>query len=215
MGLLYFWVRTFIFRLEVEYVGAFLIIGLVTWKWITSVLTQSARSISSKAGVITQVYLPKAIFPISTVFSQLANYVFSIPIIILFLAIYQLVPTVNILWFPLIVAVQIMFLTAIALILAYLCMFIRDVENLITYVTRFWFWMSPVIWEIDRIPAEYRYLIKYNPAATFINSYRDILMYKTSPDWQNLFIIGLISLAVSFYMVYFYSRHEQKLIRAL
>jgi len=215
MGFLYYWVRTFLFRLHVDYVGAFLIIGLVSWKWITSVLNKSARSISGKSGVITQVYLPKAIFPISSVLSQMANFLFSIPVIIIFLLVYRLVPDINIIWFPVIVAVQIIFLTAVALIMAYICMFIRDIENLIIYVTRIGFWFSPVIWETDRIPERYQYLIKYNPAATLINSYRDVLMYNTPPDWQNLFVIGLLSLAVCLYMLYFYSRNEQKLIRAI
>ncbi len=215
MGLVYYFLRVVILGMEGEYIGAFLIIGLVAFKWFTSVFSGGAKSISSKAGIITQVYMPKAIFPISTVLSQLANFTFSLVVIAGFLAFYRLVPTAYIFWLPVIMAVNVIFLTALGLIMAYYAMLVRDIENVTSHISRFLRYASPVIWEAGRLPEEYSYVMDYNPLAFLINSYRNVLMYGTAPEYQNLFITGVISMAVIMYMFYFYDRNEHKLIRAL
>ncbi len=215
MGMVYYFLRVVILGMEGENVGAFLIIGLVAWKWTASVVTASARSISSREGIITQVYLPKAIFPLGAVLTQLANFVFSLVVIAFFLAFYRVVPGFNLLWLPLIMAVQFIFLTAAAMVLAYICMFIRDIENVITHLMRFWFYASPVIWETGRLPERFNFLLNYNPAAAFIVSYRNIFMYHTEPQWWNLIIITLISLLVILYMIAYYDRNEHKIIRSI
>lgn len=215
LGLIYYFLRVVIFGREGEAIGAFLIIGLVAFKWFSSVLSGSSKSISGKSGIITQVYMPKAIFPISTVFTQMANFIFSFVVIAGFLAFYRIVPTANILWLPVIMFVNVLFLTAAGLILAYYAMLVRDIENVITYVNRAMRYLSPIIWEADRLPEQYSFIMDYNPLAFLVISYRNILMYGASPLFQDLFITGVISMAVIIYMFYFYSNNEHKLIRAL
>ncbi len=215
MGLVYYFLRVVILGMEGENIGAFLIIGLVAWKWLTAVLSGSAKSISGKAGIITQVYMPKAIFPLSTVFTQLANFCFSLIVIAVFLAFYRIVPTAYIFWLPVIMAIQVMFLTALGLIMAYYTMLVRDIDNVISHVTRFWFYSSPIIWETGRLQERYQFLLNYNPAAFIITSYRNVLMYGTAPLYTNLFITGVISLAIIIYMLNFYNFNEHKLIRAI
>ena len=215
MALVFYFARVLIFGMRGEYIGAYLVVGLVAWKWITSVLIGSAKSISVKSGIITQVYLPKAIFPLGSVFTQMMNFTFSLAVIAIFLAAYRLVPTVYILWFPIVMFTQVIFLTAIALVLAYSCMLIRDFENVLTHITSFWFWTTPVIWETWRLPEQYQQLLRYNPAATLLISYRNILMYQTGPLVQDLLFISMISFAVIIYMLYFYNLNEHKIIRAI
>ncbi len=215
MGAVYYFLRVVILNMQGENIGAFLIIGLLAWKWIASVVNTSAKSISSKSGIITQVYLPKAIFPIGTTLTQFINFCFGLVVIAAFLAFYRLVPGLEVLWLPLIMLVQFMFLSAISLVLGYYCLFVRDIDNMITHLLRFWFYASPVIWETGRMPPEYSYIVDANPASAFLVSYRNVLMYQTDPELGKLFIIAVVSLALMIYMVYFYSRNEHKMIKAL
>ena len=215
MGIVYYFLRVIIFGMKGDNIGAFLIIGLVAFKWFASVLSGSSRSISAKSGIITQVYMPKAIFPISTVFTQMANFIFSFVVIAGFLVFHRIVPTAYILWLPVIMVVNVLFLTAIGLILAYCAMMIRDIENVITHVNRIMRYGSPIIWEADRLPERYSFIMEYNPLAFLVISYRNILMYGEPPLLQALFITGVVSMAVIMYMFYFYDRNEHKLIRAI
>lgn len=215
MGVVYYFLRVIILGMEGDNIGAFLIIGLVAWQWVKSTLNSSTKSISGKARIITQVYLPKAIFPLGASLTQLINFSFGLVIIVLFLALYQIVPNFEVLWLPFIMIVQLIFLTALALIAAYLCMFIRDIDNVLNHITRLWFWSSPVIWEEGRLPPQYRFILDINPASIFIISYRNIFMYGESPLFGKLLIIGFISLLVVFYMIRYYQLNEHKIIKAL
>ncbi len=215
MGLVYYFLRVVVLDMEGENIGAFLIIGLVAWKWIRATVLNSATSITSRAGIITQVYLPKALFPFGTTMTQLVNFCFGLIVVAFFLAFYRLVPGIEILWLPVIVAVQFMFLSAISLILAYYSTFVRDIDNVLNHVLRAWFYASPVIWETTRVPEEYSFIVDINPASPFLISYRNILMEQSGPELEKLFIIGLFSFALVAYMIYFYNLNEHKLIKAL
>jgi ABC-type polysaccharide/polyol phosphate export permease len=215
MGAVYYFLRVVVLGMKGDNIGAFLIIGLVAWKWIASSISKSAKSISGKSGIITQVYLPKALFPFGVTLSQGINFSFGLVVIGLFMVCYRLAPGIEILWLPVIMIVQFMFLSAISLFLAYYATFIRDIENVLNHIMRFWFYGSPVIWETGRIPSKYSYIVDANPASTFLTGYRNILMYNLPPDWQKLFLIGLVSLILIVYMIYFYHLNEHKLIKAL
>lgn len=215
MGLVYYFLRVVVLRMEGDYIGAFLIIGLVAWKWISSSINSCAKSISGKSSIITQVYLPKVLFPFGTTITQSINFTFGLIVIVFFLVFYRLSPGIEVLWLPVIMAVQFMFLSALALILGYYATFVRDIENVLSHIMRFWFYSSPVIWETGRLPEEYSYIIDINPASIFLMGYRNIFMYGQLPDLNRLLIIGVISLAIILYMVYFYSINEHKLIKAL
>ena len=215
MAGVYYFLRVVVLGMKGDNIGAFLIIGLIAWHWIRSTLTGSARSISGKARIITQVYLPKAIFPIGVTLTQLINFSFGLIVVAIALALYRIVPNSEVLWLPFIMAVQFLFLIAIALVVAFLCMFVRDIDNVIGHFAKIWFWTSPVIYEHGRIPERYSYIMDYNPAATFLISYRNVLMYGISPQIEKLLIIGAVSFVVTMYMIYYYHVNEHKIIRAL
>lgn len=215
MGVVYYLLRVVILNMQGENIGAFLIIGLVTWKWISASLINSAKSITSKAGIITQVYLPKALFPFGSTLTQAINFTFGLVVIALFLLIYKIVPGINLLWLPLLMLVQFLFLSAVSLVVAYSATFIRDIENTLAHVIRFWFYASPVIWEASRVPDNYAFIVQMNPASAFIIGYRNIFMYSSPPDLQKLFYIGLVSLLIIGLTLHYYNQNEHKIIKAL
>lgn len=214
-GVVYYFLRVIVLGMEGESIGAFLIIGLVAWKWISSVVNTSAKSISSKAGIITQVYLPKALFPLSKTLTQLFNFIFGLSVVLLSLIFYRIVPGVVLLWLPFIMLVQFLFLSAIALFLGYVCTFVKDIDNVLSHLLRIWFYSSPVIWEAGRLPERYHYIVEFNPASAFLMGYRNIFMYQVGPPLEKLILIGLLSVLGIMYMLYFYQGNEHKMVKAL
>jgi len=215
MGAVYYFLRVVVLGMEGEYVGAFLITGLVAWHWINSSLKGAASSITGRSRIITQVYLPKAIFPFGVNLTQMINFTFGLVVVAVFLAAYQIVPGTQLLWLPLIMIVQFIFLAGLSLLVAYLCMFIRDIDNVLTHLMRIWFWGTPVIWEADRLDEQYHFIFDINPAAILLISYRNVLMHNTAPEAGKLALIGLLSLALTMYMIYYYQQNEHKIIKAL
>lgn len=212
---IYYFLVVVLFHRGGEDYGIYLAIGLVVWRWLGSSVGTASRSIIAQAGIITQVYLPKAIFPIGATFSQLINFIFGLVVIAIFLVCFKIIPGIELLWLPFIIVIQLIFLNAISLLLAYVCVFIRDIDTLVNHLMRVWFFGSPVIWQDDMIPEKLRWLLDMNPMTHFLASYRDVLMYHSSPDFIILLLIGLLSILGIVFMIYVYSRHEHKIIKAL
>jgi len=211
----YYFLRVVILGAQGEHIVAFLAIGLIVFRNFGATLRTSAKSISGKSGVITQVYLPKALFPFGTVLTQLINFSFALIVIAAVLAVSGIVPGPEVLWLPVVMLVQIVFHSAVALLMAYICVFIRDLENILTHVMRLLRYGSPVIWEIERLPEAYHWVVDINPFAWVLNAYRDILMYGSLPDFQRLTWLVVGCGAITIGLVYFYSKNEHRLIKAL
>lgn len=195
--------------------AVFLVIGLVAWRWVSTTVNTSARAIVKYTSIINQVYLPKIIFPMTISFTQLINFAFGLVVIALFLIVYGVVPGWQIVYLPLIILVQLLFLLAISLFVAYICVFIRDIDNILSHIVRVFFYSSPIIWEGGRLPPEYSWVVDINPIATIVNAYRDILMYHTDPPFMGLLAIAISSCIVIVALVFYYSKNEHKIIKAL
>lgn len=201
-----------------ENYALFLVIGMVSWRWISSTVGSSSKSILRYSSIINQVYLPKSLFPLSFTMSQLFNFAFGLIVIAIFLAVFGVMPGWQIIYMPLIILVQLVFLLTVGLVLAYITVFIRDIDNVLTYVTRIFFYASPIIWPGGRL-AElgegYSWIVDYNPIAIIVESYRDVLMRGQNPDFIGLLAIFVISVIGGGFMLYYYSRNEHKIIKSL
>lgn len=213
--LIYYLVVAVIFKRGGEGYGFYLVIGMVVWRWLNSSIATASKSIVSQAGIITQTYLPKAIFPVCTTITQLINFGFGLVVIIMFSLLFRITPGIELLWLPYTVAVQLLFTTAIALFIGYVCVFIRDIETLVGHLLRIWFFASPVIWQEDMFPGRWQWIIQINPMTHLLSSYRDIFMYHSTPDYQALLYIGVLSGAAIVAIINFYSVHEHRIIKAL
>ncbi len=213
--LMYYFLRIVLMGRAGENIVPFLAIGLIVFRNFSSSLTGSAGSITGQAGLITQVYLPKAMFPLSVVLTQLVNFGFGLVIIAAVLVATGLIPGPELVWLPLVILTQTLFHLAIGLFMAYACAFVRDLENLLRYVTRVMRYTSPVIWEVDRLPDSFQWVVAINPFAWLLNAYRDVLMYGSLPSFPHLFALLGGSAVVSTALVVFYSYNEHRIIKAL
>lgn len=211
----YYFLVVVILQRGSENYPVFLVIGLVVWRWISSSINTSAKSVLRYSSIINQVYLPKFIFPLSFTITQLVNFLFGTVVIGLFLAIFRVVPSWHIVYLPLIIFITFVFLLAIGSILGYFTVFIRDIDNLLSHIIRIFFYASPIIWEGGRLPPEYSIVVMLNPIAIIVNSFRDVLMEHQNPNFIGLGIIFVLSSIAIIFMLNHYSKKEHKIIKAL
>lgn len=210
----YFLVVVILQRGEENY-ALFLVVGLVVWRWVSTSMNSASKSILRYSSIINQVYLPKSLFPISFTMTQLFNFGFGLIVIAGFLLFYGVFPDWHVIYLPLLILIQLTFQLMLGLVLGYVTVFVRDIDNLLGYVTRLFFYASPIIWPGGRLPPEYSFFVDYNPIAILVTSYRDILIDHKTPDLLGLVIIFIASIAISVYMIYYYSKNEHKIIKAL
>src|SRR5690625_4696039 len=182
--------------------AVFLVIGLVVWRWISSSINASAKSILRYSSIINQVYLPKSIFPLSFSITQFINFLFGLIVIAIFLIANGVAPGIELVYLPVLLVLTFVFLLAIGLVLGYFTVFIRDIDNLLTHVIRLFFYASPIIWEGGRLPPEYGWIVAINPIAIHVVLYRDILLFFELPNFMIFILIFVHSVAVIIYMMW-------------
>ena len=212
---IYYFVVVYVFRRQDEHYGMFLVIGMMVWRWLSATITMASRSIVSQARIITQVYLPKIIFPLSAVCTQLINFGFGLLIIAFFALFFHVRLGLTIFWLPYITLMQLCFCAAIAVLVSYVSVFVRDMEDVLGHVLRVWFFGSPVIWSEELVTERNQWLVTYNPMAHFLSAYREVIVQQTNPDVWTLLLIGAASALAMTYLVYYFSQHEHKIIKAL
>ncbi len=193
----------------------FLVIGMVVFRYFSTSVLLSTNAIVTKAGIITQIYLPKAIFSFGTTISQTINFLFGLVIVEIFLLCNHVFPTIHIFYLPIVLIVQLLFQLAIALFLSYICVFIRDFKNVVGHLVTIMHFVAPVIWDVSFLPEKYHWVLKFNPLAWILQAYRDILMYHQLPDFKLLLLLAAISVTAILGLFKFYSDNEHRIIKAL
>lgn len=164
----------------------FLLCGLVAWRWFDASLRTGSTSILLNGSLMNQVYLPKLIFPMVTVFANTLKFFVILALLLVFLLFYGMEPTISWLALPVLVAVQFLVVTAGATLLALLVPFFPDLNILISNALTLLLFLSGVFFSIKDMPQKAQDLFYLNPMAVIIEAYRDILIHGKWPNWMHL-----------------------------
>ncbi len=205
-ALIYAIVFPFILKNTEPHYVTFIIIGLLPWTYFTNTMMMGTTSILNNAGIIKKVYFPREILPIAINTSGLINFLISCLIIFIFLICSGIGFSWYILYLPFIILVQYILQLGIILITSAIEIYIRDAEYIINFFVTMLFYATPIIYSAstfaDSVVGK---LIKLNPMATIINSYRNVLFYQTTPEVKSLLIVlgaSIILLWVGFKIFY-------------
>lgn len=202
--LVYMFVVGVVFRAKEPNFPVFLYTGIVAWYFFNGSVRGAANLLSSNASLIRLSYFPKALIPLAHVISKLFDFAFGWIALSLLYIFFHIQPTSKLLWFPLLVTVQFMFNLGCAYYIAYLGVYFKDVANILRFTIRFLWFFSPVLYSLKRVPSKYLDLYMLNPMATFIVSYRNVMLYGQNPPLNFFLITAILSvvLLVSGYFVF-------------
>lgn len=127
----------------------FVFIGLTTWGLFAEIISGSTTAILANAGLVKKVYLPREIFPFSSVGSALFNFLVQLVVLILAICFLASVPfhfSLSLLLAPLAIVTLVVFATAIGLLLSALNVYLRDVQHLVEIAILILFWASPIVY---------------------------------------------------------------------
>ena len=213
--LIYSIVFSFIMKSGIEHYTSFLVVALIPWGFFSTTIIQSTTAIVCNAGIVNKVYFPREILPISIVTSNLLNFLISCIIIVAALIISGVGLSWYILLLPLVLIVQYVLLIGLSFILSSVTVYIRDLEYFINVLMMLWFYLNPIVYSIDFIPAKWLPIFKLNPMLHIINAYRDILFYQKLPDLANLGLWFIISVLIAFFGYKTFKKLEKRFAEEL
>jgi ABC-2 type transport system permease protein len=128
----------------------FVFVGLTAWGLFTEVVGNGTSSIVGNGGLVKKVYLPREIFPLSTVGGALFNFVVQFIILVAAMVVLNEVPlSWTVLYALLGMVVLIVFSTALALLLSAINVYLRDIQHLVDVVMLVLFWASPIVYSFS------------------------------------------------------------------
>ncbi|MGH7424980.1 MAG: ABC transporter permease [Candidatus Methylomirabilales bacterium] len=186
----------------------YLLSGLLAWNLLAASLTASAGSIVGNASLVTKVYFPREILPLSAIGAAFYNFLLQLVVLVSAMALfgYQRFWDAGILILPLALLVQILFIIGLAFLVASLNVYFRDVQYLLELVLLAWFWMTPIVyasaWVADRLQ---RFDLLYsayfaNPMNIIVIGYQRALYSQVSPPTREGAVSVLIDQPLSWYV---------------
>ncbi|MGO1372193.1 MAG: ABC transporter permease [Senegalia sp. (in: firmicutes)] len=213
--LVYMLVVMIIFQRGGENYPIFVFAGLVPWKWTVSSIKDSTKSIKGKSSILQQVYLPKFILPLIKTLINTTKYLFGIMVLLVLMLFFKVPYTVHLIEFFTVFFVHFLLILGLGFILSHLGVFFKDIDNILDFTLRFWFYVSPTLYGLERVPEKVRFIWWLNPLTTIYTSYRNIFLEGISPlylpllGWM-LFSVGLIVIGLKF--LYKFDKNYTKVI---
>ena len=182
------------FRQASEMYVPFLLCGLIVWKWFDSTVRTASGTIAQSVGIMSQVYLPKVVFPMITVLTNGLKFLIILAIFLVFLHLYGLPARVTWLWLLAVVPLQLLFVASLAALCAGLVPVLPDFGHAINYGMTFLFFASGIFFDVATIGPAAHHILTFNPALQMIELYRGVLLRGEAPAvGPVLYLLGWIA----------------------
>jgi lipopolysaccharide transport system permease protein len=182
--------------------------ALLPWTLFAEGLSRSTSSMVSNASIMTKVYFPRLILPISSVISPLVDFAIAFVILLGMMFYFGFLPTTNIIWLPAFLILDLATSLGVGLWLSALNVQYRDFQYTVPFLIQLWLFASPVVYPSSLLPEPYSTIYGLNPMAGVIEGFRWALLGTTPPN-------SLIAVSVVVVMVilisgaYYFKRMEK------
>ncbi len=150
----------------------FVLAGVLIWNFTSGALAQAGNSLIGSAFLISKVYFPRLIVPLSNIFVFLVDFFVAALLLIPMMLWYHVTPPLSILLAPLVVLIAAVFALGVGLWIAALNVEYRDVRVVVPFILQLAMYATPVVYPLSRVPARYRPVILANPMTGIIESFR-------------------------------------------
>ena len=187
--------------------------GVLPWGLFSTALGSAGRSMLSNRSILTKVYFPRLIIPLSSVLGGLVDFAISFFVLIGMMLFWGLIPSINLFWLPLIVLLALVAALGIGLWLSALNVLYRDVGYVLPVLTQLLLFISPVGYSTSTVPIALQPIYALNPVVGVVESFRWAVLGTVPSDSLQLGVIVAISSTVSFILLIsglFYFRRMER-----
>lgn len=182
--------------------------GLLPWQLFSGSLQRAGTSLVSNAALLTKVYFPRLVIPVSGVLAGVIDFAISLIVFLIMMAIYGIVPPWQIVFLPFLVVMAMLTALAFGLWLSALNVLYRDVQYVIPYVIQMWLFITPVAYPATAVKGFWRYLYGLNPMAGVVQGFRWCLYGDAAPDIL-LSVAGAVVLLLLVTGLFYFRRMER------
>jgi len=180
--------------------GAFIYSGLLPWVWFSVAVQTGAATLMENRDLVRTPFFTKSLLPAVVTCTHFLLYLAALPVLLLLVAMTDQSLTTTLLVLPVIWAIQALLTLGFTLLVAAIGVLVRDVQHLIGVVLAFWFYLTPIFYDLGSMPDDVRQWLELNPMTAIVSAHRAVTLYGDYPDWSALAgcaAIGGVLLAAS------------------
>lgn len=192
----------------------FYLAGLTVWFYFSNSLNVTANTFNANTGVFAKVYFPRLIVPIAGLITNLLKLGLQIGFFLVIYAIYYFLGyRISFHWSIVFLPLVILYLAAlsmgIGLIFASFACKYRDLMVVLPFIIQIWMFISAIIIPMSAVPAQYVFLLQWNPVIPAVELFRLMTMGTGAVDFYQLLVAVLLTTIVLFWGIVSFSRAEK------
>lgn len=184
--------------------------ALLPWQFFSNALQESSNSLISNANMISKIYFPRIIMPVSSMIVALVDFAISFILLAIIMVFYRFVPSWKIVFMPLFLLLAIIVSTGAGLLISALNVKYRDFRYIVPFIIQFGLYISPVGFSSDTIPGKWRIIYSLNPMVGVIDGFRWSIIGKGVQFYILGFVISIILTLILFIVAIIYFRKTEK-----
>jgi lipopolysaccharide transport system permease protein len=183
--------------------------ALVPWSFFANGLSQSSNSLVGSAHLITKVYFPRLVVPISSVISGIVDFVLAFFVLLGMMLYFGVLPTFNVIWLPCLLALAFVTALGVGMWFSALNVEFRDVRYVVPFLTQFWMFATPIVYPSSLLSEPWRTLYGINPMVGVVEGFRWALLDVQTAPGPIVIVSSLMSLLILMGGAFYFRRMEK------
>jgi lipopolysaccharide transport system permease protein len=189
----------------------FTYVALLPWQLFSKAMNDAGRSMVSNRNMVTKIYFPRLVIPVSTILSGLADFLIAFVILIGMMVYFQVPITLNILYLPLFLLLALVTALGVGLWFSALNVYYRDVGYVLPFLTEVWKYITPVAYSAQYITGRWQFIYALNPMAGVVQGFRWALLGTTldASALTTMSISAFVAVVVLISGLFYFRRMER------
>lgn len=171
----------------------YLMSGILGWSLFMEIVSRCLTIFIDSGSIMKKITFPRIALPLIVLGSCVVNNLLLFVAILAISVLLGHLPGAAIAWFPLVMLINMALAVGVGLTLGVFNVFMRDIGQVVPVVLQFVYWLTPIIYTIDLLPAEYRGFVMANPLYPVITGYQDAILFDRMPDLAGLGIVAVVA----------------------
>jgi lipopolysaccharide transport system permease protein len=185
-------------------------VALLPWGLFSNALTNASRSLVASAHMITKIYFPRLILPLSSILSGIVDFLISFVVLIGMMLYYHLTPTSAVWTLPFFLLLSLISALGVGLWLSALNVLYRDIGYVLPFLTQFWMFITPIAYPASMVPEKWKLVYALNPMTGVVEGFRWALLGTQTTSFSMLAVSTGISLIILVSGLYYFRRMERQ-----
>ena len=153
----------------------------IPWAFFVGSIRFATNSLTSNMNLVTKIYFPREVFPLSAVLANFFDFVVATAVLIVILTIAGIGVSIYLLWLPLLLVILILLTAGIGMLFACANLFFRDVKYIVEVILTFGIFFTPVFYEAKMF-GEWETTLLLNPVGALLEGINSVVVLHQAPD---------------------------------